>query len=119
MTIHHGQTRLVFVIGQIAIKIPNFLKGYRQFLYGIISNHQENFYSGSSKYLLPVLFSFPGSCIIIMPKCVLFTKVPNLKLFHKITTNLGDYPKVDYKAESFGTWKGKMYVIDYGTTIYG
>lgn len=117
MTIHQGETRLVFVIGKIAIKIPNFLKGYRQFLYGLISNNQEKFYSGSSQYLLPVLFSTPGSCFIIMPKCVISDKTPSLEIVKKIRHDIGNYPNVDYKAESFGIWKDKLYVIDYGTTI--
>jgi len=39
--IKQGETRLVFLVGNYAIKTPNFLKGYRQFLYGLISNHQE------------------------------------------------------------------------------
>lgn len=115
--IKQGQTRIVFLVGNYAIKIPNFLKGYKQFLYGLISNLQEKEFSRTNPYLLPVKHSLFGSLIVIMPRCIVLDKNLPLKAFYVITTSLGVYPKVDYKPESFGIWKGRVYVIDYGTTV--
>lgn len=116
MKIVQGETRLVFVFNKFVVKVPNFLKGYRQFLYGIISNQQEAEYSGTSKYLLPVKFASWGYLFIIMPRAEILTKPPDLKIFQKITFSL-NYPHVDYKAESFGIYKNNLYIIDYGTTF--
>jgi len=115
--IKQGETRLVFLVGNYAIKTPNFLKGYRQFLYGLISNHQEKAYSNSNPNLLPVIFSCIGSLFIIFPRAKVLTEIDH-ETFLKVMKPIGDYPRVDYKAESFGVWKNKVYVIDYGTTYF-
>jgi hypothetical protein len=112
-----GETRIVFIIGNYAIKIPNFLKGYRQFLYGLISNTQEVHYQKQSHYLMPVIFRIPFNFVIVMPKAKVLSENLSFDDYVKITDSLGAYPKVDHKPDSFGIWKNQVYVIDYGTTI--
>ena len=112
-----GETRLVIILGSYAIKVPNFLKGYKQFLYGLLSNLQEVEYQNQSKYLLPVLFHLPFGLATVMPKANILKNNLDQKTYLKITTDIGIYPRVDHKPESFGKWKGNIYVIDYGTTI--
>jgi hypothetical protein len=116
MQVIQGQTRIVLVFKTFVIKFPNFLKGYRQFLYGLISNQQEKQYSGTNKYLMPVTFAFIGYLFIVMPKAEILTTPPDKKTFEKITF-LINYPHVDYKADSFGFYKNNLVIIDYGTTF--
>ena len=117
MNIVQGETRIVFIIGNYAIKIPNYLKGYRQFLYGLLSNTQEVQFQKQSQYLMPVIFRLPFNFVIVMPKAEVLMQNLSPDDFHKITTDLGVYPRVDYKPDSFGMWKNRVYVIDYGTTV--
>ncbi len=115
MTIAHGETRTVFIFKNYVVKIPTLRKGYRQFLYGLISNHQETIWSGQNPFLLPVVWSSIGSFAIVLPKVEICKSVPSN--FTEITKSLGKYPKVDKKPESFGIYHGKVFVIDYGTTV--
>jgi hypothetical protein len=112
-----GETRIVWIVGNYAIKCPNFLKGYRQFLYGLISNTQEVEYQTKSKYLMPIVFRIPLNLLIVMPKAEILTENLVKEKFDNIVGTLNGYPRVDHKPESFGIWKNKIYIIDYGTTV--
>jgi hypothetical protein len=112
-----GETRIVWVVGNFAIKCPNFLKGYRQFLYGLISNTQEVEYQKHSRYLMPIVFRLPFNIIIVMPRAAVLTQNLAQDQFNTIVGTLNGYPRVDHKPESFGIWKNSIYIIDYGTTV--
>lgn len=112
-----GETRIVFLIGNYAIKIPNIFKGKKMFLYGWISNDQEVQYSGTNKYLLPVIFSLFGHFIVVFPRTRIKQDFVNVYELEKIRKSIGKYPKIEDNPHNFGIWKNKLFVIDYGTTI--
>lgn len=80
MEIKEGSTRMVFLVGRFAIKIPS-IKGYRFFIKGILGNlnerrfHKHNIFY--NKRLAKIQFSDPLGFIVVMErlsKCELSTK---------------------------------------------
>ena len=112
-----GQTRLVILTKNYAIKLPNFLKGYKQFLYGLISNLQELEFQHKSPYLLPIQWSSYFGIVLVFKRVEMLSTMLPKKEFNKIVETLHGYPKIDYKLDSFGILNGQIYIIDYGTTV--
>jgi len=116
MKILRGSTRSVVVIGKYAFKFPRVLKGWKQFLLGLLGNIQETRVSATKdERVIPVLFSVWGGFMIIMPSCTLVTPLEfagiSIKRFW-----YRDKPRitVEHKWSSFGWYKGKIVAVDYG-----
>lgn len=131
MKTKNGCTRKVFLIGNYAIKIPQINYGWRPFLNGLLANMQEvSFSKVKDKRICPVLFSFKGGWLIIMPRCEYLTnfqfELLNIKTFWGKETKAsngyyGDCEiPVEHKIDSFGWYKwnkvnNKIVAIDYGS----
>lgn len=117
--IYSGSTRIVFLIGRYAVKIPKcFVKAECSFyghligfLNGWKANRTEYIWSKSNifDFLLPVKFSSLGSLIIIMDKVDLIT----VEEFCEIDINNYNFSH-EHKLDSYGKLNNKIYVIDYG-----
>ena len=118
--VNTGSTRLVFLIGQHAIKIPRccvkaedyFHGRLYSFLKGWLSNRHEYNYSKANLYdfLLPIKFSLFGSMIIVMKRVEPITREEFLNLKEE-DFNFGGY---EFKEDSFGKINNKIFIIDYG-----
>ena len=102
-----GVTRIVFLIGKYAIKMPRVKYGWRHFIQGVYSNLSEHecWNVSKSEWLCPVLFSFAGF-ILVMPR---------IKIC-KTDDELNNYPKEegdDYKPINYGYYNGKIVCVDY------
>lgn len=125
MKIKHGTTRIVFLIGKYAIKIPN-IRNWSLFLHGLLGNMQESEFSKIKGLpLCPVILSGVGGLFIIMPKVdVKSTSDPDrfyyLDKFNNLLDNLKDDDKrviesiVEKKVDSIGFLNGKIVAVDYG-----
>ena len=125
MIIKEGSTRIVLLIRDWAIKIPNF-REWRLFLHGLLANMQEKTLNVYPE-VCPIIFSFPGGFLNIakrtreltdlefeqeiLPKCERDTNYVNRVYF----VNTDDYClSVEGKASSFGWLDGRIVIIDYG-----
>ena len=62
-----GITRTVFLVGHLAIKVPQHNYGWEKFLRGLLANLQEKLWGrGYDERLCPVLWASPGGWIIVM-----------------------------------------------------
>lgn len=117
MRIEKGLTRTVIVTEKYAIKIPS-LSSWQLFIAGILSNIQERKFS-KKKYpeLLPVLFSDPFGFFVVMPKVDLYytNYMPlNADLYLKTVLHDDYCIPAENKSGTFGIYKDKRVVIDYG-----
>ena len=118
--INTGSTRLVFLIGQYAVKIPrcsikvedSFHGRLYSFLKGWLSNRHEYNYSKANLYdfLLPVKLSLLGSMIIIMKRAEPIVREEFLNLKEE-DYNFRGY---EFKEDSFGKINNKIFIVDYG-----
>lgn len=111
----NGVTRLVILTKNYAIKIPNFCRGWRMFLHGLICNMHEKMFSDTKwEQLCPIVFAVWGGWLVVMKRarpltdeewnsfdCETFVKEPNLI-------------PVETKRCSFGVLNGKIVAVDYG-----
>jgi len=111
-----GATRIVFIFDKFVIKIPRCcVKNNNKFygvIYGILQgwlcNRNEYLWSKSKIYTFLIdVKSFLFSLIIIMPYAKQLTKNEFRKL-NKFNFNY------EHKIDSYGKYKDKIKVIDYG-----
>jgi hypothetical protein len=119
MKIKYGSTRTVILTRRYAIKIPS-TKTFERFLHGLLGNIQEISWSKiNHPDLCPVLFHLPLGLLIIMPRC---REIDSSLIEHLKNTEWRKRKDiiipVEYKADSFGYWKNRLVVIDYGGGIY-
>lgn len=114
--IAYGCTRRVFLIGNFAIKIPNFFDEWRLGLLGLLSNMQEAQFSKTGwPELCPVRFSIPGGFLVVMDRARELTEDEFLELDLKTWVDRGEYMiPAEIKTNSFGYLNGKLVAIDYG-----
>lgn len=116
----NGVTRLVILIGNYAIKIPNFTKEHRHFLYGCYANYSERNYckvfkpinEEMSKFynlVAPSYFCSWFGLIQIQGRC----KPINRHLTKKEINFFKDVHGGDYKKENFGYYNDKLVCLDY------
>ena len=110
-----GSTRVVFLVGRWAVKIPSWTE-WRLFLLGLLANMQETRLSRCCwPELCPVLFALPGGFLIIMRRARELTDGEFLALDHEGFIERGGYViPVEAKSSSFGWLDGKIVAIDYG-----
>lgn len=107
--IKYGITRIVFLIGKYAIKIPN-PKRHLHFLQGCYNNYSERYYcktvKGTEDYNLiaPSYFCSWFGIIQIQAKCE-----PIQNIEYGVFINLTD----DHKPENFGLYNGRVVCLDY------
>jgi len=113
-----GTTRVVFLIGKYAIKIPrcgippsnSFYGKFMDLLEGWKGNRNEYIWSNAKiyDYLCPVRLSLFFSFIIVMDraKSLTYKEFKNLEKF-----NFGGY---EHKRDSYGKVNNKIIVVDYG-----
>lgn len=109
--IKSGVTRVVILLGNIAIKIPNPRYGWSKFLYGLLSNMQESRMSClSNKWsLAPTIWQIKGGWLNIQQRCDPISHED----FEKLSPS--DFPiACDFKIENFGRLKGRIVLLDYG-----
>lgn len=112
-----GSSRYVFFFCGFAFKIPS-ISSYKQFLWGLIANLNEiEFYQYlKSDKLCPIKFYLPLGICNIMPAIKTLSE-NEFKDFDPIKfCCLDNECKIpaESKADSFGWYKGKIVVIDYG-----
>lgn len=123
--VHSGTTRMVFLIGKYAFKIP-VLNSWRGFLNGLLCNSNErNIWHLCPDYFLPVLWSLPGGWLVCMPRAKTYTvEGPMYRcfmadLFHADNDDNSQALTARRYCEAFwkniGWYKGKPICIDYGT----
>lgn len=118
-----GSSRIVILIFNIAIKIPNFLTEYRHFLYGFAANKNERLRYNLSKknntllnsVLLESIFCSWGGLFHIQKRGIIIThsffidkiyNSNNIELFKEACYG-------DLKYSNFGIYKGKIVCLDY------
>lgn len=114
--IRKGCTRIVILICNIAIKIPNFTVCHRHFLYGCYANYSERNYCkmfrGMTKFynlVAPSLFCSWFGIIQIQQRCepidfdLSDEQLELLKIVHN----------GDEKKENFGYYKNRLVCLDY------
>ncbi len=119
--IRTGYTRIVILAGCLAFKIPNFLYDYRCFLWGLLNNHSEAKVSKINTLkdrVCPVLFHLPLGLLVVMPRVDILTDDEyqrNREYIDKMLIVSDDCViSAESKSDSFGYYKGKIVVIDYG-----
>lgn len=114
----YGVTRKVLLIGNWAIKVPNFDE-WRTLLLGLLANMQEKTFSAMGEPdLCPVLFSLPGGWMIVMRRARVLTD-EEFALWEewdrRAWLDRGDWLiPAELKSDSFGYLDGRLVVVDYG-----
>ncbi len=108
--VRSGITRIVWLIGPYAIKIPNPRYGWDKFLRGLLSNMTEyRFTPLAEKFnLTPVIWSLWGGWLNIQLRCEPITDEEFSRL------NESDWMTCDFKRENFGKLNGRILLLDYG-----
>lgn len=115
-----GATRIVFLVGTYAVKIPNVCNGWKLFLLGLLANMQEATFSSMGwRTLCPVLWSLPGGWLVVMPRVRVMTREEFDTWDYEAwaAREAADMPNefLDVKPENFGWWRGRLVVLDYGS----
>jgi len=122
MEIKYGTTRTVFMFKNFVIKIPSFTE-YRLFLYGLISNKNEQRIYKDFKYdfLCPVYYCTPLGFMLFMERANCFQNTDNssLNVKNKLKTlyeksDLYAFIMSDFKVSNFGLLNNRIVKIDYG-----
>lgn len=116
-----GATRLVFLVGRYAVKLPQLRYGWRNFLHGLLANLQEREFSRAGwPELCPVVFALPLGLLVVMPRAEVLDDGDGrddaaLEAMLSDFCNRPDYVvPAELKADSFGYLGGRLVAIDYG-----
>src|SRR6478609_200260 len=117
--VQKGVTRIVFLIGNYAFKIPNLSYSHKYFLQGCYNNWAERdyykkninaIYDGNlSHYAAPSLFCSWFGFIQIQYRC----QPCNRDLTEHEKEFFNSLCWADNKKENFGYYKGKLVCLDY------
>ena len=115
MRIKKGVTRIVFILGSIVIKIPNFLYGHQNFLRGCLENWSERKFTKDFKdfdyyayKICPTLFSTWFGLLSIQPRAIVLKREltnDEIKYFKYVTS--------ETKLANFGYYEGRLVCLDY------
>jgi hypothetical protein len=114
---HEGTTRVVFLIGKYAIKLPA-LRSWKLFLRGILANLDENLWYKSSPAewklkMCPVVFSFVGFILIARRA----RPIP-YHIYEDLDLKQYEPLPVDPKQSNFGWYDHRIVLIDYADSRY-
>jgi len=115
MRIKYGSSRTVILVSKWAIKLPSFA-GWRNFLHGLLANHQERLFSQAEwPELCPVLWSLPLAIVICMRRAGPLEMAQFESLDFDRFVNREEYAiPVENKLDSFGWLDGRIVAVDYG-----
>lgn len=113
-----GATRWTILIGRYAVKIPS-LYSYRQFLNGLLGNHQERTFYQIKDWqpkLCPVLWCSWLCVVLVMPRARILTQDEDVDLekFIQVGPEFYKIP-AEIKADSFGYLGDRLVAVDYGS----
>lgn len=110
-----GATRIVFLVGKYAIKIPNVYE-WRLFLHGLLANITEVRCKGSvAEGFAPVLWHLPLGFGLVMQRARVLTDEEFQALDFDAWNDRGDYViGCEPKSNSLGWIDGQIVAIDYG-----
>lgn len=117
-----GVTRLVFVLNDRVIKIPNFTCQWSHFLSGLLANMRESkgwkwnsgvYERGYSRLLCPVIWASWGGWILVM-KRVDYIMTWEDEGKYDISEHINQFPGDD-KIVNYGLLSGKVVKFDYGS----
>lgn len=110
-----GATRIVFLIGKYAIKLPNVCE-WRLFLQGLLANMTEVRTKGSvGRGYAPVLLYLPGGFGLVMQRARVLTDEEFQVLDFQAWSYRGNYIiGCEPKSNSLGWIDGEIVAIDYG-----
>lgn len=115
--IYKGCTRIVFLLGNYAIKIPNFKVHHLHFLHGCYANWSERHYCKIMKgiendkfynLVVPSLFCSYFGLIQIQKRCIELNRHltdEEIEIFKDVCN--------DIKKENFGIYNDKLVCLDY------
>ncbi len=112
----NGVTRIVLLIGNVAVKIPN-IRQWRLFLRGLLGNMQERLFGTSwMQGFCPIVCSDPFGFVVVMRRAIPLSDKEWAEFDYEKFVNRADYKiPVENKQDSFG-WVGSQIVaIDYGS----
>ncbi len=126
MEIRYGTTRVVFLIGEYAIKIPCY-HHWDKFLKGLLGNMCEAFNYSRAKedddpIFCPIVFSCWGGWFLVMRRAERITMDEYIK--YAIDTNFFENMEASFrcytekKPDSLGWYRGELRVIDYGSKVW-
>ena len=111
----NGVTRIVFLVGNYAIKIPNFLYSHQHFLQGCYANWSERTYCKQMKGIeelsikvTPTIFCFLFGLLSIQKRCN-----PLERDLTEAEVEYFKHQTTDVKKENFGILNGVVVCIDY------
>lgn len=118
-----GCTRIVFLLNEVVVKVPNFTVCWRHFLQGILANMGERdtyrwnsgqYESGKSHLLCPVVWASWGGWVLVMKRAIPFTYLDEegheMDYSKWIVAGFGG----DDKPDNYGKLNGQVVKLDYG-----
>lgn len=113
--IAYGATRVVWLLGNVAIKLPR-PQSWKNFLLGLIANMQEREFSLAGwPELCPVLWSVPGGWLVVMRRAAPMSEKLFADFDFDAFVQKGDYyVPVEPKVENLGVLDGRVVAVDYG-----
>ena len=112
--VRSGCTRLVLLVGPWAVKLPHFLRGWRDGLYGLCGNMNEAERSGAPA-ACPVLWRIPGGFLLVMRRA---DALADEEFACLDAPSLCDpqLTSTERTRDSFGRLPdGRVVVVDYGS----
>lgn len=115
-----GRTRMVFLVGDYAIKVP-YVKCWMGFLWGCISNitewdEHERASQRQKKFLCPLLWTSPWHIVNVFRRCSPLPPKAQERFRRRwwLKKKCLDYP-CEGKVDCFGiSPEGRLVVVDYG-----
>jgi hypothetical protein len=105
------------LIASWAVKLPKLTRGWRQFLWGLLSNMTERQLSQLGyPELCPVTFSLPGGWLVVMRRAEPLSE-EFLRDFDMLAFLMPPGRNLipgEPKPDSFGRLDGRVVVVDYG-----
>lgn len=113
-----GTTRMVFLLGKYAIKIPK-INTWKFFIKGILANLDEKMWYSHSpenwqKKMTPSLYCLFGGLILIAYKAKEITE----EQYNQIDKKYYDPLPFDNKIENFGEFENRIVLVDYADSKY-
>lgn len=113
-----GCSRIAFRVGRWAVKIPNFVYGWRAFLRGLLDNMDEAAFWRwpispthplQARWFCPIVFQWPGGWFVVMPWCTLAGQTEHGIPEEDVGLNCGEL----LKGDNVGWYEEEQRWIDY------
>lgn len=119
ITLRMGATRVVLLIGGLALKLPRFTH-WHLFLEGLLANRQEYLFSRlKHKLLAPIFFYIFGGFLLVMRRAIVDKSEDTLRLWTDLALRDDDAAIllgiVESKLDSVGWIGNDVVAVDYGS----